>query len=191
MKKLCFALVIMFISSQAIASPISPTNAEQKAAAESLREVTPDALQKSVADIRILLAKFQLAIKEKNRLDFNSLFYHPNIPWIGVMGAESYARIVVKYPSVKKVEEFSALSYTSFFDAIVARPISFEEKFDDVEITTDGEIGSANFKYTFYAGNYKQNWGSESWHLLLTKDGWKISSVIYSATWNPEPPPVQ
>lgn len=190
MKKLFFVFVVMSISLCAIASPTSPSGAVQNGAAIAVQEVAPDAVQKAAAGIRIVLDKFQVAVNEKNRLDFNALFYHPNIPWIGVMDDASFTRIVVKYPSVKKIEPFGALSYTSFFDAIVARPIAFEEKFYDIVIATDGEIGSANFKYAFYAGDYKQNWGSESWHLVRTADGWKISSVIYSASWNPQPRPV-
>ena len=41
--------------------------------------------------------------------------------------------------------------------------------------------------YTYSVDNYKQNWGKESWHLLHGEEGWKISSVIYSVTFNPEP----
>ena len=62
-----------------------------------------------------------------------------------------------------------------------------EEKFWDIDIKTDGEIASIYFKYSFHIGDYKYNWGDEAWDLVKTADGWKIVSVIYSTTENPEP----
>jgi hypothetical protein len=42
---------------------------------------------------------------------------------------------------------------------------------------------------TFKAGDYKANWGKESWQLVRTEAGWKIAGVTWTQELNPVPPP--
>jgi hypothetical protein len=42
------------------------------------------------------------------------------------------------------------------------------------------------FDYEFFEGDFKSNWGKEAWLLAKTEKGWKISSVAFSVTLNPE-----
>ena len=72
-------------------------------------------------------------------------------------------------------------NYLTAIQAIAADPLPTEEKFFNVKIDTDGEVGSANFDYIVLVGGKEKNWGREMWHLVRTDRGWKIISVIYSA----------
>ncbi|WOX05066.1 hypothetical protein [Microbulbifer pacificus] len=155
------AVLVMALSSAAIAKE------EEKSANQEINEV---------------IEAFHLSIIEKDEEKFHDLFYDKSIPWISVVPDKRTGSL----PSQLGVQPGS---YMQFISWIVATKEKTEEKFWDVEIITDKEIASVHFKYSFHIDDYKSNWGDEAWHLLKTADGWKISSVIYSYTRNPEPKP--
>ncbi len=133
-------------------------------------------------EIREVIEAFRLSIIEKDEETFNDLFYDKSIPWISVVADKRTGSL----PSQSGVRPGS---YVQFISWIVSTEEKLEEKFWDIEILTDSDIASVHFKYSFHIGDYKSNWGDEAWHLLKTVDGWKISSVVYSVTANPEPRP--
>ncbi|MYN15510.1 hypothetical protein GTP81_01955 [Rugamonas sp. FT107W] len=45
----------------------------------------------------------------------------------------------------------------------------------------DGDVAQVWFDYNFYNSGCKEALGKEAWQLVNTRDGWKISSVIFSA----------
>lgn len=134
---------------------------------------------KSVQDV---VEAFRTAVIEKDEPAFVELFYQKGIPWIGVQGAKRKGML----PSNSGV--YSG-SYGGFIGWIVSTEEQLEEKFWDVNIHTDGDIATVHFKYSFHEGDYKSNWGDESWQLIKTAEGWKIVSVTYSIEKNPEPKP--
>jgi hypothetical protein len=76
-----------------------------------------------------------------------------------------------------------------FIEKIVRAPDARTETFENVRIDTDGEMAQVLFDYSFMVGDYRNNWGKESWQMVRTEDGWKIAAVIWSAEENPEPRP--
>ncbi|MEW5251368.1 hypothetical protein [Microbulbifer discodermiae] len=133
-------------------------------------------------EIREVIEAFRLSIIEKNESKFDNLFYDKSIPWLGVLGHKRSGVL----PSQLGINPGS---YVQFISWIVSTEEKIEEKFWDIEILTDNEVASVHFKYSFHVDDYMSNWGDEAWHMIKTGDGWKISSVVYSVTKNPEPPP--
>ncbi|NQZ06461.1 MAG: nuclear transport factor 2 family protein [Algicola sp.] len=137
-------------------------------------------------NIQQVVEDFRVSLIEKDKEKFLSLFYGEHIPWLGVVSDKTMAR----HPErSKKRGKINSGNYESFIDWIVTDSKPKEEKFWDINIQSDGEIGTVHFKYSFHNGDYKTNWGDEAWHMVKTKGGWKINSVIYSITINPEPDP--
>ncbi|MFS1525422.1 hypothetical protein ACL7TT_15135 [Microbulbifer sp. 2304DJ12-6] len=159
--RIIIAVLAMALSSVAVA------NADEK---------------KTRQEISDLIKAFRFSIIEKDEEKFHDLFYDKSIPWISVVADKRTGSL----PSQSGVRPGS---YVQFISWIVSAEEKVEEKFWDIEILTDSEIASVHFKYSFHVGDYKSNWGDEAWHLLKTGNGWKISSVVYSVTSNPEPMP--
>ncbi|SDK68504.1 hypothetical protein [Microbulbifer yueqingensis] len=138
--------------------------------------------ENALEEINEVIEAFRVSIIEKDEVRFQRLFYDKSIPWLGVLGHKRSGTL----PSQLGV---GPGSYVQFISWIVSTEEEVEEKFWDIKILTDNEIASVHFKYSLHIDGYKNNWGDEAWHLVKTGDGWKISSVVYSVTKNPEPPP--
>ena len=142
--------------------------------------------EKAVSELRTLVTTFTESIAEKRREPFIDLFLNQHVPWIGVFDDAAAKRIALQQPTWGRVIPYANDTYLSFIDDISMRKERVEEKMSNVKIETDGEIATVLADYTFNVGGQLKNWGKESWHLLHTDAGWKISSVIYSVTFAPE-----
>ena len=144
------------------------------------------------ASIEKVVETFRVAIIKKDKASFMQLFYSENIPWIGVTTDLSLARENANKPK-PDMPDFKKIFATSgprkFIEGIVEDKALNEEKFENVRIDSDGDVAQVWFDYSYNFGGYKANWGKEAWHMVRTEKGWKISSVIWSMEFNPEPPP--
>jgi len=129
-------------------------------------------------EVMQVVEDFRLALIEKDEQKFVDLFYQKSVPWIGITGQKRSGNL----PSTNGEQLGNHLNFIGW---VVRTPQRIEEKFWDINIHTDGDVASVHFKYSFHKGDYKSNWGDESWHMINTINGWKISSVIYSITDNP------
>lgn len=123
---------------------------------------------------------FMSAIKNKDEQTFTNLFYSNSVPWLGVDAKK-------RKGSLPSNDGIIYATHLGFIGWIASSKENIEEKYWDLDIKSDGEIASVYFKYSLHIGEYKMNWGDEAWDLIKTIDGWKIVSVIYSATYNPNP----
>ena len=144
------------------------------------------------ARIEQVVETFRVAVIKKDTVTFMKLFYSDTIPWIGVTTDKTLARENAekpdpKMPDLKKL--YASGNPKKFIEGIAKNPAKIEETFDNVRIDSDGDVAQVWFDYSFNEGSYKQNWGKESWHMVRTEEGWKISSVIWSMESNPQPPP--
>ena len=155
--------VLIYLVMLLVFSPVHFARAENSTHHDELMEV---------------VETFRLALIAKDEQKFVDLFYQKSVPWIGITGQKRTGNL----PSTNGEQLGNHLSFIGW---VVRTPQQIEEKFWDINIHTDGDVASVHFKYSFYKDDYKSNWGDESWHLLKTNKGWKISSVIYSITNNP------
>jgi len=138
-----------------------------------------------VREVEALVESFRTAIIDKDRERFSRLFLREDIAWQSVVGDASLQRLREAKPDTPKLRIDPASTWVSFIDGIVASPKRLEEKFSDVRVTTDGDIASVYFDYSFNADGKETNHGHESWGLVRTDDGWKIVSVVWSVNRTP------
>jgi hypothetical protein len=111
-------------------------------------------------EIMEVVESFRVAIIEKDEAKFVNQFYDKSIPWLGV-AAEKRKGIL---PSESGIDHGGHMGFITW---VVSSNERMEEKFWDVNIETNGDIASVYFKYSFHIGDYKSNWGDESWHLIM------------------------
>ena len=99
------------------------------------------------------------------------------------MDAASLVTIRAKNP---KETRASPGSYAGFVDSIVSSTDHDEEKFSNITIHTDGTIANVYFDYTFSVDGKNTNGARETWGLVNTDDGWKITSIIWSIALAPQ-----
>jgi len=138
-----------------------------------------------------VVEQFRMAIVNKDKDSFMKLFLREDITWSAVFDDASLERIKARrkdknQPGPKK---FFSASPREFIEDIAQAQVPLHETFENVRIDTDGDVAQVWFDYSFMAGDYRENWGKEAWHLVRTEEGWKIASVIWSMHLNPEPPP--
>lgn len=137
-------------------------------------------------EIEAVVESFRTAIVDKDRGRFSRLFLREDIVWQSVIGDANLQRLRESKPDTSKLRIDPKSTWVSFIDGIVASPKRLEEKFSDVRITTDGDIASVYFDYSFNADGKETNHGHESWGLVRTDEGWKIVSVVWSVNWTPK-----
>lgn len=134
-------------------------------------------------DIQHVVDAFQTAIVAKDGKTLGGLFLPQGGAWFTVLSDDSYARIKAKSPSAPKYKQGS---YTEFVQMVATSKEAMEEKFSNVRIDTDGAVASVYFDFVFLLNGAQNNRGSETWHLIKTDDGWKITSMTYSANLPPK-----
>lgn len=138
-----------------------------------------------------IVEQFDQAIINKDKANFMTLFYDGPVSWVGVFSEQTMAHrqaYLDTMPQEKRFPNRKNFSSTpeEFIDSIVKHKSKSRESFDNFKITTDGSIATVHFDYVFYRDDYRGNWGEEGWHLVKTSDGWRINSVIFSMTINPQ-----
>lgn len=128
-------------------------------------------------DIDQVVQQFQAAIIAKDATALSALFLDKDNSWLTVLDAAAFAEVKAKRPDVQRVR---AGSYKDFSQFVGTSKVPVEEKFYNVKINTNGAVASVYFDFDFLMEGKVTNRGSESWHMVNTNGGWKISSMIYS-----------
>ncbi|MFC5458485.1 nuclear transport factor 2 family protein [Massilia niabensis] len=155
--------------------------------------VPQSAMAQSLADSRqkidALIETFRQAIINKDTAGFMQLFLREDITWTAVYSDGSVDRYnaSLKDPKEPRGTKIQNSSPRKFIESIARAKETMAETFSNVRIDTDGDVAQVWFDYTFIAGDYKNNWGKESWQLVRTEAGWKIAAVVWSAEENPVP----
>ena len=128
------------------------------------------------AQIQQVVDGFKAAIKARDGEGVRKLFL-PGGSWLQGLDEASWDKVKARKP---EAQQFMPGDYQKFsqFVASAAKPI--EETFDNVRIETDGTIGMVYFDYTFLEDGKATNHGHETWQLVRTPEGWKISAMLYS-----------
>ncbi len=142
--------------------------------------------------IEAIIKAFGKAMVDKDRDGFLRLFLREDITWVGAYtdGSVARYRASLKDPKEASPKNFSGTP-RRFIDKIISAPEPRTETFENVRIDTDGEMAQVLFDYSFMIGDYRNNWGKESWQLVRTENGWKIAAVIWSSEENAEPRPMK
>ncbi|WP_286272318.1 hypothetical protein [Thalassotalea hakodatensis] len=140
--------------------------------------------------IKSVIHAFEQSIETKDKERFLNLFIDTSAPMFGVVSEKS---MVARRAAVEKINREDNKNFVAtrtwrvfpneMIDRIVSEKVNSREKFSNIKIVSDGNIANVYFDYEFYKDNIKKHWGSESWQMVKTLEGWKISSVNYSITF--------
>ncbi|SFR88458.1 SnoaL-like domain-containing protein [Dyella sp. OK004] len=128
-------------------------------------------------DIHRLIDGFQKAIVAKDGKALSDMFLPSGGAWVTVLSDDSYARMKAKSPNVPR---YKLGNYADFVQFVATSKVPIEERFNQVRVETDGAVASVYFDFVFLQDGKENNRGSETWHVVKTDDGWKISSMTYS-----------
>ena len=130
-----------------------------------------------VAAIRQVVQQFQSAIVAHDGKTLGGLFLPEHDSWLSVLDTPTWKVVKAKNPAARKVMRSTWQKFAEFIQNSKG-PV--EERFYDVRIDTNGAVGSVYFNFDFISDGKVSNRGSESWQMVQTEDGWKISSMLYS-----------
>ena len=129
------------------------------------------------AQIQKVVEAFKAAIIAKDGKAVRGMFL-PGGSWLMAMDKAGLAKVRAKHPEAKQLVPGS---YEEFAGFVGSAPKPIEEVFSNVRIQTDGIVGTVYFDYRFEVEGKATNHGAETWQLVHTDDGWKISAMLYSA----------
>ena len=140
--------------------------------------------------INDVITAFEQSIETKDKPRFLSLFTNSNAPMVGVVSGESMKlrraaveRINREDNKNFKVTRTWVTSPEKMIDRIIASKAVSKEVFNNIKVVSDDSIASIYFDYEFFKDDVKKHWGAESWQMVQTMKGWKISSINYSITF--------
>lgn len=131
----------------------------------------------SVREIEQLVQQFQRNIIDKDAAALGALFLPENNSWLTVLDDQTFAAAKAKRPNVPRTRPSH---YQGFVKFIGESKVPVEEKFYNVKIHTNGYVAAVYFDFDFIEDGKVTNRGAESWHLVRTEQGWKISSMVFS-----------
>ena len=146
----------------------------------SLSSVAMAQKTQSEMEIEQIVNTFKSAIIDKDKETFESLFYSEEIPWVAVFSDEMVAARRETNPDFPRSINFG--KFGPPVNMIADDESRQEEKIWDLQIDTDGYLGSVHFQYSDHQNGEKKAFGTEAWDLVKEDSGWKIVSVIYTVT---------
>jgi ketosteroid isomerase-like protein len=132
------------------------------------------------AEINSVIARFQSALKQHDAKALDQLFLPDSDAWVTTLGDDTLKAMRNKHPDAP---HYRVGKRKSFLDFVGSTKSPIEERFHDVRIDTDGSVASIYFTFEFLMDGQVQNRGAETWQLVKTDDGWKISAMLYSSNF--------
>lgn len=132
------------------------------------------------AEINKVITRFQSALKRHDAKALDRLFLSDSDAWVTTLGDDTLITMRKKHPDAP---HYKVGKRQSFLDFVGSTKSPIEETFHDVRIDTDGSVASVYFTFEFLMDEKVQNRGAETWQLLKTDDGWKISAMLYSSNF--------
>jgi len=128
-------------------------------------------------EITALVQTFQDAIARKDGEGLKALFLPQGSNWWSVLDDDSYAAVRSRRAEAVRAQPGDLEKFARF---ISTSNKATREDFSHVRIETDGLVGTVYFDYAFFLGGRQTNHGVETWQLLKTDAGWRISGLVYS-----------
>jgi hypothetical protein len=129
------------------------------------------------AQVRQVVERFRTAVIAHDQAALEALFVAEGGAWFEVLGEDAFQRIKAKKPDLSRVHTDGYRRFAAF---VGDSKHAIEERFDNVRIHTDGAVASVYFDFVFLIDGKPNNVGSETWQLVHTNDGWRISAMAYS-----------
>ena len=131
-----------------------------------------------IAKINRVLDEFRQDIIRKDGYALTKLVLNPNVLFHSINSQE-------KVDSARKVNaQFDGMGPSAldgFATFLATSKDKLEEKFQNVEIRQDGDLGLATFNYDFLVNDKVTNFGVEHWILCKIDGQWKIAAVVWTS----------
>ena len=127
--------------------------------------------------IRSVLEEFRQDIVHKDAYALTKLMLNPNILFHSIDNQEAVdgAR---KYNA--QFDGIGPSRLDGFAKFLSTSKHKLEEKFHNIEIRQDGDLGLVTFNYDFVVNDKVTNSGLEHWQLCKIDGQWKILSVVWT-----------
>ncbi|MBB6241678.1 hypothetical protein [Rhodanobacter sp. MP1X3] len=127
---------------------------------------------------------FQTAIVAHDGTGLAAMFLPERGAWLSLMDELSYREVKVRRPELPRIQFDNFKTFCNFVGKTDKR---IEEKFSNVRIDANDTVAMVYFNYVFLVDGIPTNHGDETWQLVRTEAGWKISSMLYSVTLDEVP----
>lgn len=124
-----------------------------------------------------MAATFQSLIASKDGDGLKAMFLPDGSNWWSVLDDATLADIKKKRSDASRVVPGDFRKFADFIKTTTHSP---REDFKNIRIQTDGLAGTIYFDYAFFLDGKQTNHGVETWQVVKTDQGWKISALIYS-----------
>lgn len=131
---------------------------------------SPATDSRDVAELNTLWSGYQQAVARKDASALLGMYVSENVPVMGGIAPASYALI-----TAANKQPVSRVLPTTAKEDVAGEVKLPPDQTENLDIHTDGEIGSIAFDYHAKVGH-----GRIIWTTVRTNDGWKIASVVYS-----------
>lgn len=128
-------------------------------------------------DIQSLVTNFQKAIVARDGDALKTMFLPSGSNWWSAFDDGTLATVKKRKPDASREHAGDMVKFADFIKTTTHSP---EEVFSNVQIQTDGIIGTVYFDYVFLLDGKPTNHGVETWQVIRTDAGWKISAMLYS-----------
>src|SRR5499427_203219 len=130
-----------------------------------------------IAKIGNLLEEFRQDIIHKDGYALTKLMLHPNVLFHSIDNQESV-------DNARKLNaQFDGIGPSAldgFVTFLATSKDKLEEKFQNIEIRQDGDLGLVTFNYDFVINDKIHNSGLEHWQVRKIDGQWKILSVTWT-----------
>jgi hypothetical protein len=125
---------------------------------------------KSLPALRALWKDYERAVAKKDAPALLRMYVSADAPVMGGFAPKSYALVTAanKQPVPRTL-------LTTAKEDVVGEIKLPPDQTENLDVHSDGEVGSVSFDYRAKVGH-----GRIIWTTVLTNDGWKIASVVYS-----------
>lgn len=128
--------------------------------------ITPSLQAQEEKEVEKVIASMFVGMKNKDP-ELVKQSFHPEASMQTVIAGKSGATL-------------GSNSVSDFINRIAATPVgtTLDERILDYQIKIDGQMASAWTEYEFYVNDSFSHCGVNSFQLIKTSDGWKITYVI-------------
>ena len=141
------------------------------------QEPTYNSNADDITKIGNLLEEFRQDVLRKDGYALTKLMLHPNVLFHSIDDQESIdgaRRLNAQFDGIGP----SALD--GFVKLLAASKDQLEERFQNIEIRQDGDLGLVTFNYDFVINNKVHHSGLEHWQVRKIDGQWKILSVTWT-----------
>ncbi len=167
-----FVLALIATSVQAKQNALPDTSQRPTPAAQAAAQAHDAGPPEAIIQLKKFAAAYNLAMAKKETPALLNFYYDGTIPVVGSVSRQSFTRMTEASHGKAPKIYFSNAKDQSTADTSAN---ATAEKVSNLRVRTDGTVASIDYDYAI-----PQGYGHTFWTLVDTKNGLKITSIVYS-----------